>query len=48
LQGRTENGRVVLIEVNNDQAKRLIGKLEFVKFTEAMAHSLRGKLIIQE
>ena len=48
LQGRTENGRVVLIEVNNDQAKRLIGKLEFVKFTEAMAHSLRGELIIQE
>jgi tRNA-2-methylthio-N6-dimethylallyladenosine synthase len=48
LQGRTENGRVVLIEVNNDQAKRLIGKLESVKFTEAMAHSLRGELIIQE
>jgi tRNA-2-methylthio-N6-dimethylallyladenosine synthase len=48
LQGRTENGRVVLIEVNTDQAKRLIGKLESVKFTEAMAHSLRGELIIQE
>jgi tRNA-2-methylthio-N6-dimethylallyladenosine synthase len=48
LQGRTENGRVVLIEVNNDHAKRLIGKLEAVKFTEAMAHSLRGELIIQE
>ena len=48
LQGRTENGRVVLIEVNNDHAKRLIGKLESVKFTEAMAHSLRGQLIIQE
>lgn len=48
LQGRTENGRVVLIEVNNDHAKRLIGKLESVKFTEAMAHSLRGELIIQE
>ena len=48
LQGRTENGRVVLIEVNNDHAKRLIGKLEAVKVTEAMAHSLRGELIIQE
>ena len=48
LQGRTENGRVVLIDVNNDHAKRLIGKLESVKFTEAMAHSLRGELIIQE
>jgi tRNA-2-methylthio-N6-dimethylallyladenosine synthase len=48
LQGRTENGRVVLIEVNNDHAKRLIGKLESVKYTEAMAHSLRGELIIQE
>ena len=48
LQGRTENGRVVLIEVNSDHAKRLIGKLESVKFTEAMAHSLRGELIIQE
>ena len=48
LQGRTENGRVVLIEVNNDHTKRLIGKLESVKFTEAMAHSLRGELIIQE
>lgn len=48
LQGRTENSRVVLIEVNNDHAKRLIGKLESVKFTEAMAHSLRGELIIQE
>ncbi|MEY5050166.1 MAG: hypothetical protein RLZZ619_96 [Pseudomonadota bacterium] len=48
LQGRTENGRVVLIEVNSEHAKRLIGKLELVKFTEAMAHSLRGELIIQE
>ena len=27
LQGRTENGRVVLIDVNTDQAKRLLGKL---------------------
>jgi tRNA-2-methylthio-N6-dimethylallyladenosine synthase len=48
LQGRTENGRVALIEVNSEHAKRLIGKLELVKFTEAMAHSLRGELIIQE
>jgi tRNA-2-methylthio-N6-dimethylallyladenosine synthase len=48
LQGRTENGRVVLIDVSSDQAKRLIGQLIPVEFTEAMPHSLRGKLVIQE
>ena len=48
LQGRTENGRVVLIDVESNQAKRLIGQLIPVKFTEAMPHSLRGQLVIQE
>ncbi|QWD80697.1 tRNA (N6-isopentenyl adenosine(37)-C2)-methylthiotransferase MiaB [Polynucleobacter sp. MWH-Spelu-300-X4] len=48
LQGRTENGRVVLIDVNTDQAKRLLGKLITVKITEAMPHSLRGELLIKE
>ena len=48
LQGRTENGRVVLIDVGSDQAKRLIGQLVPVQFTEAMPHSLRGKLVLQE
>ncbi len=48
LQGRTENGRVVLIDVNTDQAKRLLGKLIAVTITEAMPHSLRGELLIKE
>jgi tRNA-2-methylthio-N6-dimethylallyladenosine synthase len=49
LQGRTENNRVVLIDTGGaEQAKRLIGKLMPVIFTEAMPHSLRGKLVIQE
>jgi tRNA-2-methylthio-N6-dimethylallyladenosine synthase len=49
LQGRTENNRVVLIDTGGAlQAKRLIGKLMPVIFTEAMPHSLRGKLVIQE
>ena len=49
LQGRTENNRVVLIDTGGaERAKRLIGKLMPVIFTEAMPHSLRGKLVIQE
>jgi tRNA-2-methylthio-N6-dimethylallyladenosine synthase len=48
LQCRTENGRVALINAGSDQAKRLIGKLMPVTFTEAMPHSLRGELMIQE
>ncbi len=48
LQGRTENGRVVLIDVGTEQAKRLIGQLMPVQLTEAMPHSLRGKLVLQE
>ena len=47
LQGRTENGRVVLIAIENEQAKRLIGQLIAVKFTEALPHSLRGELVLQ-
>lgn len=47
LQGRTENGRVVLIAIESDHAKRLIGKLISVKYTEALPHSLRGELVLQ-
>ena len=47
LQGRTENGRVVLITIENEQAKRMIGQLIAVKFTEALPHSLRGELVLQ-
>jgi tRNA A37 methylthiotransferase MiaB len=47
LQGRTENGRVVLIAIESDHAKRLIGKLIAVKYTEALPHSLRGELVLQ-
>jgi tRNA-2-methylthio-N6-dimethylallyladenosine synthase len=48
IQGRTANSRVVLVRMESDQAKRLIGKLMLVKITEAMPHSLRGEFIIQE
>jgi len=47
LQGRTENGRVVLIAIESEHAKRLIGKLTAVKYTEALPHSLRGELVLQ-
>lgn len=47
LQGRTENGRVVLIAIESKHAKRLIGKLTAVKYTEALPHSLRGELVLQ-
>ncbi|MBU3600251.1 tRNA (N6-isopentenyl adenosine(37)-C2)-methylthiotransferase MiaB [Polynucleobacter sp. 30F-ANTBAC] len=47
LQGRTENGRVVLIAIESDHAKRLIGKLTAVTYTEALPHSLRGELVLQ-
>ena len=48
IQGRTANSRVVLVPMESNQAKRLIGKLMLVKITEAMPHSLRGEFIIQE
>ena len=47
LQGRTENGRVVLIAIESEHAKRLIGKLIAVTYTEALPHSLRGELVLQ-
>jgi tRNA-2-methylthio-N6-dimethylallyladenosine synthase len=47
LQGRAENGRVVLIAIESEHAKRLIGKLIAVKYTEALPHSLRGELVLQ-
>jgi tRNA-2-methylthio-N6-dimethylallyladenosine synthase len=47
LQGRTENGRVVLIAIESEHAKRLIGKLIGVTYTEALPHSLRGELVLQ-
>jgi tRNA-2-methylthio-N6-dimethylallyladenosine synthase len=48
LQGRTENNRVVNIDLpKNHQAQRLIGKMLFVQFTDALAHSLKGELILQ-
>ena len=47
LQGRTENGRVVLIAIESEHTKRLIGKLIAVTYTEALPHSLRGELVLQ-
>jgi tRNA-2-methylthio-N6-dimethylallyladenosine synthase len=48
LQGRTENNRVVNIELpQHHQAKRLIGKMLPVVFTGALAHSLKGELVLQ-
>ena len=48
LQGRTENNRVVNIDLpKNHQAQRLIGKMLSVQFTGALAHSLKGELILQ-
>mgnify|MGYP006267562013 CR=1 FL=1 len=47
LQGRTENNRVVNIDLaDGSNAQRLIGKMLPVKFTEALAHSLRGELVL--
>jgi len=48
LQGRTENNRVVNIDLpKNHQAQRLIGKMLSVQFTGALAHSLKGELILK-
>ncbi|BDW12068.1 tRNA-2-methylthio-N(6)-dimethylallyladenosine synthase [Polynucleobacter sp. SHI8] len=48
LQGRTENNRVVNIDLpKNHQAQRLIGKMLSVHFTDALAHSLKGELILK-
>ncbi|MEI7531770.1 MAG: tRNA (N6-isopentenyl adenosine(37)-C2)-methylthiotransferase MiaB [Betaproteobacteria bacterium] len=49
LQGRTENNRVVNIPLPpHTSAKRLIGKMVPVLFTDALAHSLKGELIISD
>jgi tRNA-2-methylthio-N6-dimethylallyladenosine synthase len=48
LQGRTENNRVVNIDLPSDtNAQRLIGKMIPVLFTEALAHSLKGELVLK-
>jgi tRNA-2-methylthio-N6-dimethylallyladenosine synthase len=48
LQGRTENNRVVNIDLPSDtNAQRLIGKMTQVLFTEALAHSLKGELVLK-
>jgi tRNA-2-methylthio-N6-dimethylallyladenosine synthase len=48
LQGRTENNRVVNIDLPpQHMAQRLIGKMLPVLFTEALAHSLKGELVLQ-
>jgi tRNA-2-methylthio-N6-dimethylallyladenosine synthase len=48
LQGRTENNRVVNIDLPpQHMAQRLIGKMLPVLFTDALAHSLKGELVLQ-
>jgi tRNA-2-methylthio-N6-dimethylallyladenosine synthase len=48
LQGRTENNRVVNIDLPSDtNAQRLIGKMTPVLFTDALAHSLKGELVLK-
>jgi tRNA-2-methylthio-N6-dimethylallyladenosine synthase len=48
LQGRTENNRVVNIDLPpQNSAQRLIGKMLPVLFTDALAHSLKGELVIK-
>ncbi len=44
LTGRTENNRIV----NFEGHPRLIGQMIKVKITEALAHSLRGEVLISE
>jgi tRNA-2-methylthio-N6-dimethylallyladenosine synthase len=44
LAGRTENNRVV----NFDGAPRMIGHLIDVEITEALSHSLRGRVIVDD
>jgi len=49
LQGRTENNRVVNIDLPSDtNAQRLIGKMTPVLFTDALAHSLKGELVLKD
>jgi tRNA-2-methylthio-N6-dimethylallyladenosine synthase len=44
LAGRTENNRVV----NFDGAPRMIGHLIDVEITEALSHSLRGRVVVDD
>ena len=47
LKGRTENNRVVNIDLTGaGNPERLVGKMLPVKFTEALAHSLHGELVL--
>ena len=47
LKGRTENNRVVNIGLPAaGNQERLIGKMLPVQFTDALAHSLNGKLVV--
>ena len=47
LKGRTENNRVVNINLTGAaNPERLVGKMLPVKFTEALAHSLHGELVL--
>ncbi len=49
IRGRTENNRVVNIDLAGaPHPERLIGKMLPVKFTEALAHSLIGELVLTE
>jgi tRNA-2-methylthio-N6-dimethylallyladenosine synthase len=45
LQGRTENNRVVNVEVPPIRQAQLIGRLCAVRIVQAYPHSLRGELI---
>ncbi|NBW01507.1 MAG: tRNA (N6-isopentenyl adenosine(37)-C2)-methylthiotransferase MiaB [Betaproteobacteria bacterium] len=45
LQGRTENNRVVNVEVPSVRHAQLIGRLSAVRIVQAHPHSLRGELI---
>jgi tRNA-2-methylthio-N6-dimethylallyladenosine synthase len=45
LQGRTENNRVVNVEVPLARQAQLIGRLCTVRIVQAYPHSLRGELI---
>ncbi len=45
LQGRTENNRVVNVEIPQVRQAQLIGRLCAVRIVQAYPHSLRGELI---
>lgn len=45
LQGRTENNRIVNFPTPPDLHHTLIGKIQVVKITQSMSHTLRGELV---